>query len=167
MIKKSTEHTRNHKTNSKCDHERLCMRAFTIANQKNIDIIAWNRQGYELHETEGLVPVPFANCYICQRHCYVCAFCFSKTVIFNQDPCASKLPRKYQGYHLEMEISGICNLYNYFWNVKLWDRLCGSIVKLLFWPDVKWWYWVILCVLGWGGAFCGTFFFVMAEFRPT
>ena len=33
---------------------------------------------------------------------------FSKTVIFSQDPCASKLPRKSQGYHQEMEISGIC-----------------------------------------------------------
>ena len=30
---------------------------------------------------------------------------FSKTVIFNQDPCASKLPRKYQGYRQELEIS--------------------------------------------------------------
>ena len=47
----------------------------------------------------------------------------------------SKLPWKYQGYHQEMEISGICIII--CCNVKLWDALCSIIVKLLYLYLVK------------------------------
>ena len=56
-----------------------------------------------------------------------------------------------------MEISEICNPYDYYYNVKTKDVLCNIIVKLLFLFLAKWWGWGLLCGFGWWFHFMAPF----------